>query len=43
MQQLDKKKEACTAFKNLKKEFPKASELILSRAQKESKKLGCDK
>ena len=43
MQQLDKKKEACTAFKSLKKEFPKASELILSRAQKESKKLGCDK
>ena len=43
MQQLDKKKEACTAFKNLKKEFPKASDLILSRAEKESKKLGCNK
>ena len=43
MQQLNKKKEACTAFNNLKKEFPDASELILSRAQKESKELGCGK
>ena len=43
MQQLNKKQEACTAFKNLKKEFPKASDLILSRAEKESKKLGCNK
>ncbi len=43
MQQLGKKKEACTAFKNLKKEFPKSSALVLSRAQKEMDKLGCDK
>lgn len=41
MQQLGKEKEACTAFKNLKKEFPKASDLLLSRAKKESNKLGC--
>lgn len=43
MQQLGKKKEACTAFKSLKVKFPKASDLLLSRAQKESDKLGCDK
>ena len=43
MQQLGKKQEACTAFKNLKKEFPKASDTLLSRAAKESDKLGCDK
>ena len=43
MQQLGKKKEACTAFKNLKTKFPKASDVLLSRAAKESDKLGCDK
>ena len=43
MQQLGKKKEACTAFKNLKTKFPKASDTLLSRATKESEKLGCDK
>ena len=43
MQQLGKKKEACTAFKNLKSKFPKASEVVLSRAKKESDKLGCEK
>ena len=43
MQQLDKKKEACTAFKSLKKEFSTASSLILTRADNEAKKLGCYK
>lgn len=43
MQQLGKKKEACTAFKNLKTKFPNSSETLLSRATKESEKLGCDK
>ena len=43
MQQLDKKKEACTAFKSLKKEFSSASALILERAEKEAEKLGCYK
>ena len=43
MQQLGKKKDACTAFKNLKTKFPNASDLLLSRAKKESDKLGCDK
>lgn len=43
MQQLGKKKEACTAFKNLKSKFPKASDTLLSRAEKESNKLGCEK
>ncbi len=41
MQKLDKKTEACTAFRNLKKEFPKASSSILQKAQDEAKKLKC--
>ncbi len=43
MEKLDKKKEACTAFKSLKKEFPKASGVVSSRATKEMEKLGCNK
>ena len=43
MQQLGKNKEACTAFKNLKSKFPKASDVVLSKAKKESDKLGCEK
>ena len=42
MEKLEKKKEACTAFKNVKKEFPKASDSLLSKAKKEMEKLGCD-
>lgn len=42
MEKLEKKKEACTAFKNIKKEFPKASDSLLSKAKKEMEKLGCD-
>ena len=41
MQKLDKKKEACTAFRSLKKEFPKAPVSILQKAQDEAKKLKC--
>jgi len=41
MEQLNKKKEACFAFKNLKKEFPKAPLQILKKAKDEALKLKC--
>ena len=41
MEQLNKKKEACFAFKNLKKEFPKAPLQILKKAKDEAIKLKC--
>ena len=43
MEQLDKKKEACTAFKNLSVTFENAPQTILNRAEKEMAKLGCSK
>ncbi len=43
MEQLDKKKEACTAFKNLGVTFENAPQTILNRAEKEMAKLGCSK
>jgi len=43
MEKLNKTKEACTAFKNMKKEFPKASDKLLTRSSKEIEKLGCNK
>lgn len=43
MEKLNKKKEACTAFKNVKKEYPKASESLITKAQTEMKNLGCEK
>lgn len=36
-----KKKEGCTAFKAIKQKYPKASDAILSRADREAKKAGC--
>ena len=41
MERLDKKKEACTAFKNMEKSFPKASDSLKSKAKAEIKKLSC--
>ncbi len=41
MARLEKKKEACTAFKNLSKEFPNASQTLQSRAKSEAEKLSC--
>lgn len=41
MEQLGKKAEACTAFKNLPTEFPKAEYAIRNKAQREAQKLGC--
>ena len=38
---LNKTKEACTAFKNLNKEFPNASASLKARAQNEMEKLSC--
>ena len=43
MEKLNKKKEACIAYKNLKKEFPKADESLVSRAAKQMSALGCEK
>ncbi len=41
MARLNKTKEACTAFKNLEKEFPKASEALKARAKSEMDKISC--
>ena len=41
MERLDKKKEACTAFKNMEKSFPKASDSLKSKAKAEIEKLSC--
>lgn len=41
MKGLNKKDEACTAFMNLPKEFPSASESLKDRAKEEASKLGC--
>ncbi len=41
MQALKKKDEACTAFKSVISEFPKADKSILDKANKEVKTLGC--
>ena len=41
MKQLGKKSEACTAFKGLADEFPKANESLKKRAQEEAKALKC--
>lgn len=41
MARLNKTKEACTAFKSLPKEFPKASQTLKVRAKNEAEKLSC--
>lgn len=41
MNKLKKKSEACTAFKSLPLEFPKASKALKDRAKAEAKKLSC--
>lgn len=41
MNKLQKKTEACTAFKSLPTEFPKADEKLKNRAKAEAKKLSC--
>ena len=41
MNKLNKKTEACTAFKSLAKEFPKADKKLKDRAAAEAKKLSC--
>jgi len=41
MKQLGKKSEACTAFKGLASEFPKANEALKKRAKDEAKALKC--
>lgn len=41
MQELGKKEEACTAFKSLKSEFPKAEKALQDKAAEKAKKLGC--
>lgn len=43
MQMLNKKDEACTAFVNLEKEFPKASQNLKDRAAKAAEELACKK
>ena len=43
MQMLDKKEEACTAFVNLPKEFPNASQNLKDRAAKSAEELSCGK
>ena len=43
MQMLGKKDEACTAFVNLEKEFPKASQNLKERAKKSAEDLACPK
>ena len=43
MQMLGKKDEACTAFVNLEKEFPKASQNLKEKAKKSAKELACPK
>ncbi len=41
MNNLGKKQDACTAFKSLPTEFPKASQTLKNRAKAEAKKLNC--
>jgi len=41
MNKLQKKEEACTAFKSLSSEFPKADKKLKDRAEQEAKKLSC--
>ena len=41
MQMLGKKEEACTAFVNLSKEFPKAPDNLKEKAGKLAKELEC--
>ena len=41
MNKLNKKTEACTAFKSLSTEFPKADKKLKDRAAAEAKKLSC--
>ncbi len=43
MQRLGKKEEACTAFVNLPKEFPKAPDNLKQRAEKAATELNCKK
>ena len=43
MQMLGKKDEACTAFVNLAKEFPKAPENLKNKAEQAAKELACKK
>ena len=43
MQMLGKKDEACTAFVNLSKEFPKAPDNLKNRAEQSAKELACKK
>ncbi len=38
---IDKKKEGCSALGAIKSKYPKASDAILSRAEREAKKAGC--
>lgn len=38
---LEKKKEGCTTLAAIKQKYPKASDAILSRAEREAKKAGC--
>ncbi len=41
MQELGKKQDACTAFKSLKTEFPKAEKSLQDKAAEKAKQLGC--
>ena len=41
LESLDKKKDACIALMQVKKEFPAGASAVLSRAQKEIDRLGC--
>lgn len=41
MARLNKKKEACIAFKNFSKEYPKVSDAMKKRLEKEAAKVGC--
>ena len=43
MQMLNKKDEACTAFVNLEKEFPKAPQNLKERARRKAEELACPK
>ena len=41
MARLNKKKEACIAFKTFSKEYPKVSDAMKKRLEKEAQKVGC--
>ena len=41
LEKMDKKQEACTAFRNVEKTFPKASDTVRQKAKAEIEKLSC--